>query len=258
MKTIVKAGGVALAAAAGLAAGSKLAQAAGSVRAVGAGKPVLVLDRGQCQNLTAVLVHKPRWSFAFRQVDGELEFFGAGDAFSIAPDDATPGRKSIASPGAVTVLGLRAGESELRISGTSRTGDPHGEIEVPVIVVDPGTPLLDVFRRATAGMARTWRHGPWGGPLVNWFAGEWKGLCGHWADWMAEWVPARAMEELSKVEKAIYRGTFAGHECLRIFMSDGRVFYLDPYRNPADPVHAAADFEREYGRPDDCFIVWSR
>jgi hypothetical protein len=266
--------------------GAYLAQRYGDFREVGTDTPCIVMFMGDSYVLSAYLLHSPSGSSDFQTVKGSIEFFRIGDCFTLSgssipgvvsvntgplPQDqfliADGVHKQWSLVGAQqTVNGIAVGEGEIQISGESEAGEVHKEISVPVTVVadDGRTTLIDLFKIASKKAGEIWSHGIFGNFLANFFKGQSKGLCDHWADWTARWFKQHNNGEICKIEKVWFGENNwwrVDHVCVRITMCEsGKVYYVDPHQDPESPIFEKEEYEDQWtrGTPSSSAVIYSQ
>lgn len=228
-------------------------------RKVGVSQIAVVERVGETQPVRAGLIYKARLSTDLAWVAGSLTFSSTDTNFQFAPGDPARLTRSINADQSsqVDILGLRAGEGDLLIEGVNGTGETHDAVTVHITIMAAGTTFLALFQAA----ARAFNNPAFQGWMNNLLGGV---KCDKWADWMAEWIPLHAGDEVCKVEKAVYHPRTLRRlrpVLVRITMCDGTVYYLDPWRWDLDDRNgylSKADYEREFGEPDEAWEAWSR
>lgn len=268
MKVFIIIAGIALVIYLGMWLGQKLS----SYRVIGCDTPVVVMFVGDTYELSAYLLDKPSGSTDFQCVGGSIEFFQSGTCFilfgnpsmglnNVPTSPLNSDNFLVAEPEFSSVIGskqkvvgISPGEGEVQISGDASGGEVHSEIAVPVYVFanDGSKTLLDLFRIASEKAGDVWYNTAFGNFMVNFFGGENKGLCDHWADWTARWFMQLNNGEICKIEKVWFGQNNwwrPDHVCVRITMCEtGEVFYVDGHQDPESPIFGKDAYEDQLRR----------
>ncbi len=228
-------------------------------RKVATSLPSVVQRVGEQTPVRGALLYKPRFTQQIQWVAGTVAYTHSATCFRLG-GGASPVTRAVPARASVQdfVIGVAPGDDSLTLSGANDTGEAHDPITIPIKILPAQTPFSVLFAAAAKAF-----NDPFFNGWVNNVLGGVK--CDEWADWMAEWIPLHAGDEICRVEKIIYhpqltqRPIRIRHVAVRIMYCDGRIMYLDPWRFGDDrPERTQADYERSYGPPDDAFQVWSR
>lgn len=216
---------------------------------VGVYVPCIYMEVGDTEIVKATLVYKPRWTEDFQQVHGNIFFNRGSGIFDI--DGKVKVTKAGNPNATVTVRALNVGKSTLTVSGASVEGETAGDSYDPVtihveIVADYGN-FLSLYRSAALKGTRHWFNGLVGNWLINTLKMGRKGLCDEWAEWSYDWVMQHNHCRIKRIEIVNWKDP--GHDCARVTLWDGSVYYLDPHRCSDDPVQPKKDYEKKYGAP---------
>ncbi len=215
--------------------------------------PIIYLELGTSATLAAKMIRKPRWQRDFVDVNGDLTFAGGGPVFTI--EGAATVTKFGTAAGSVTVLGTRVGTGKITVSGTGVDGETYDELNVPVEVVEPISNFLSLYAGASAKAQDAWFNGKIGNALINVGMLGRKGLCDEWMEWTEAWCKEQGRGRVVKIERVFYDGVL-DHNCCRVTLSNGQVYYFDPHRLSDPPYMTQADYESAYGTPTDTWVWW--